>query len=152
MLWILVYNSNVIFETCLFQSLKGVQMLWITSKSQSNKSRKSFQSLKGFQMLWIQKYLSGREVTKNVSIPKRVSDALNQGLSRNSLRNCMFQSLKGFQMLWILVLAAQYIWLNKFQSLKGFQMLWIAKYLSNCLSHSPFQSLKGFQMLWICCA
>ncbi len=114
----------------LFQSLKGFQRLWIKRIVSPMPENSKFQSLKGFQRLWIFAgsvnfvtftlvsipkrvsealnlcCLDGCRCPSFVSIPKRVSEALNLQRSRLQVvmkRPYQFQSLKGFQRLWILI-------------------------------------------------
>ena len=86
-----------------------------------------FQSLKGFRRLWIDREFVAGSGKCCVSIPKRVSETLNQDLIAHLRHDRLFQSLKGFRRLWILMAANVPANRLRFQSLKGFRRLWIPK-------------------------
>ncbi len=74
-LWIAL-ESIAISRDTVFQSLKGLQRLWIFGWQDSTDYSTRFQSLKGLQRLWIAD-LPAWQAEGYVSIPKRASEALN---------------------------------------------------------------------------
>ncbi len=142
-------------QSTMFQSLKGLQRLWIKCGDYDYVIKSVFQSLKGLQRLWIMVKFWLFILAIRVSIPKRASEALNLASVsfQQQLVLVLFQSLKGLQRLWIF-LRFSLLDINchrlKVSIPKRASEALNQKILCNTVSHTDkFQSLKGLQRLWI---
>ena len=85
---------------CPFQSLRGFPMRWHNPSWLIWVAICPFQSLRGFPMRWHRKGGKAIQAIIDVSIPKRVSDALAQFPADGAEPTTKFQSLRGFPMRW----------------------------------------------------
>ncbi len=149
-LWISKYSVSL-QSMILFQSLKGFQRLWIRNPSVTTIEKPLFQSLKGFQRLWIFLKRTDRPVKPTVvSIPKRVSEALNQFIDCFRLPDLSVSIPKR---------VSEALNLKRYAKPIKNSDVSIPKRVSEALNHqknqnlelffAKFQSLKGFQRLWI---